>query len=96
MTSPADELLDLARVDIGLSVALAQVPDSQAAAEIVSRQKDVQRRMRELQRQLTLADAQARAAPSVGGAEPRRQFAPLKGGGRRIPAPQRLPDWLKS
>lgn len=96
MTSPADELLDLARADIGLSVALAQAKDGEDVREIVRRQKDVQRRMRELQRRVISAEAQSRAAPSASAGKPRTQFASAKGGARCVGAPERLPGWLRS
>jgi hypothetical protein len=44
------ELLDLARKDIGLSVAMESSIDKESGAEIEAKQSAIRRRMRELQR----------------------------------------------
>lgn len=56
MTSSREELLDLARADIGLAVAIDEAGDDPAAADSLrTRQRAIQRRMRHLQQRILLS-----------------------------------------
>jgi len=52
MAPPADDLFQLARADIGLSVALAGATQPEERAALARRQRRVQKQMRQVQRQL--------------------------------------------
>jgi hypothetical protein len=59
MPSPEQELLRLAQLDIGLSVALASDQDGQATANLRANQKVIQERMRLLQTEISRNRKQA-------------------------------------
>jgi hypothetical protein len=62
MRSPEQELIRLAQLDIGLSVALANDEDGQATANLRANQVVIQARMRQIQNEIRSRPKQARLA----------------------------------
>lgn len=65
MRSSREELLDLARADIGLAVAIEEAGDDLAAADSLrTRQRAIQKRMRHLQQRILISRQSAAKQPS--------------------------------